>query len=62
VGGVNVSSRVLASSDDAEEAAVSGCSVNVSTVDLLSPDLELVNDCYDRVIGMRFTNLPGVAD
>jgi hypothetical protein len=29
----------------------------VGTVDLLSSDLELVNDCYDQVIGIRFTNV-----
>jgi phosphatidylinositol-3-phosphatase len=52
------SSQISASSDDAEEAALTACSVSAGTMSLASSDLEFVNDCYDQVIGMRF---PGVA-
>jgi hypothetical protein len=43
--------RVAASSDDAEEAITTGA------VSLTSPDLEMVHDATDQVIGMRFLGL-----
>jgi hypothetical protein len=43
--------RVAASSDDAEEAIPSG------TITLTSPDLEMVRDATDQVIGMRFVGV-----
>jgi hypothetical protein len=46
-----VERRVAASSDDAEEPASGG------QINLTSPDLQLINDTVDQLVGIRFPNL-----
>ena len=49
-GPLPINVRLAASSDDAEEAAT-------GSVDLLSSDLELVQDATTQTVGLRFTNI-----
>src|SRR5439155_8832414 len=46
-----VERRVAASSDDAEEPASGG------QINLTSPDLQLINDTADQLVGIRFPYL-----